>query len=59
MNLVILSGKISNIKYGLVDRGKIYSIAFLDVIVKQILGGKENGKSKRIWNCKRIWKQQY
>lgn len=33
MNLVILSGKISNIKYGLVDRGKIYSIAFLDVKV--------------------------
>lgn len=33
MNLVILTGKISNIKYGLVDKGKIYSIAFIDIEV--------------------------
>ena len=43
MNKVILSGKILEIKYRLVDRGKVYGIAFVTIKEKEniILGAEE------------------
>ena len=37
MNKVILSGKILEIKYRLVDRGKVYGIAFVTIKEGEIL----------------------
>ena len=34
MNKIYLTGKIKNIRYGLVDKGKIYAIAILKLKVK-------------------------
>lgn len=34
MNKIYLTGKIRNIRYGLVDKGKIYAIAILKLKVK-------------------------
>lgn len=35
MNKVYIMGKIKSIKYGLVDKGKIYAIAILNLKVKK------------------------